>query len=596
MRYSFVLPAALLISLMSACATAPVSSPGGARPAITKKATSASPKTEEAEADQSASYGRYLGGLLAERRGDYASALELFERSITENGGPIQAYEKGAALLLRMGKIERALAMVEAGLQARPDYLPLLTSLGSIHSSLGQYVEAVTAFKQALILDPDRKESHIYLAIAQFQSGAIDAAEATLTTYVKRFPDDPLGHYYMARAQGQLKQYKKAEATFRKLTKKYPDFDKGFDGLAALYRSQRRLPEAVAVYKSYLKGHPGADTFARKLADTYLQQKSYGKAIDTIEELVGEGPIDTDLRVKLGLTHLRQAEVTGEAEEYKKALAQLQLVRKQHPEARQISYYVATIFERLNLIPEAIAAWSAMIDPKEGAGNRDLYLKIAELHEKEKETQKSLDAVKKALKLDPSDAEVHYFSGLLLNTLNRNKEAVKAFTTAIDLNPASDKYYFSLGVVYEKQKEYEKCIAAMKKAIELKPDHADALNYLGYLYAELNRNLDEAEQSLLAAIKIEPDNGYFLDSLAWIYYRQGRFAKALKTERQSVRSIPPDPVVLEHLGDIHRAMGRRADAIDAYKRSLAAKSDDESVDNRDAVRKKLVDLQNNPLP
>jgi len=195
------------------------------------------------------------------------------------------------------------------------------------------------------------------------------------------------------------------------------------------------------------------------------------------------------------------------------------------------------------------------------------------------------------MEVTPDDAELRYFVGLLYNKLNRTSKAEEYFLLAIRIKPEEDKYYFFLGVVYEKMKQYDKCIDVMKKAIELKPGHSNALNYLGYIYAEQGINLAEAEKYLHKALALEPDNGYFIDSLGWIYYKQGRYPEALEQILLAARNIPPDPTVLEHLGDVYVALDNQSAAVEAYERSLRAKADDGRELDREATRKKLAETR-----
>ena len=68
-------------------------------------------------------------------------------------------------------------------------------------------------------------------------------------------------------------------------------------------------------------------------------------------------------------------------------------------------------------------------------------------------------------------------------------------------------------------------IASMKKAIELNPKNAAALNYLGYTWAEMGVQLDEAEDLIMRALKIQPNDGFYIDSLGWVYYQKGDYPK-----------------------------------------------------------------------
>jgi Flp pilus assembly protein TadD len=123
-------------------------------------------------------------------------------------------------------------------------------------------------------------------------------------------------------------------------------------------------------------------------------------------------------------------------------------------------------------------------------------------------------------------------------------------------------------VAYEKQGKRAEMIAALKKTLELKPDHADALNYLGYTYAEAGENLDEAIDLIKRALQIKRDNGYILDSLAWAYYMKGRYPEAHEVMVKAVSKEDDDPIMREHYGDILLKVGKREKAKEQWIRSL----------------------------
>ncbi len=83
------------------------------------------------------------------------------------------------------------------------------------------------------------------------------------------------------------------------------------------------------------------------------------------------------------------------------------------------------------------------------------------------------------------------------------------------------------------------------------PKHAESYNYIGYMYAEKGTNLAEAIQLIQQALALEPENGYFIDSLGWAYYQQGRYPEALRELKRAVSLAKEDPVLYEHLGDAY---------------------------------------------
>ena len=114
----------------------------------------------------------------------------------------------------------------------------------------------------------------------------------------------------------------------------------------------------------------------------------------------------------------------------------------------------------------------------------------------------------------------------------------------------------------------------MRKVVELDPKHANALNYLGYTYADLGTNLDEAEQLVKEALKYKPNDGYITDSLGWVYYKKGEFEKALQYLQKAVEIVPDDPIMLEHLGDVYLKLDDKTSALKYYQKALQLKDKD----------------------
>tara|TARA_B110000014_G_C20071914_1_gene559124 strand:- start:1005 stop:1424 length:420 start_codon:yes stop_codon:yes gene_type:complete len=108
----------------------------------------------------------------------------------------------------------------------------------------------------------------------------------------------------------------------------------------------------------------------------------------------------------------------------------------------------------------------------------------------------------------------------------------------------------------------------IKRILAIAPNNSNALNLLGYMYSELNLKIDEAEELILKALKKEPNNPAFLDSIGWVYFRQGKFEEALEKVLIAFKSLPKDPVVLEHLGDIYLALKKKKKALNFWKESI----------------------------
>jgi Tfp pilus assembly protein PilF len=138
------------------------------------------------------------------------------------------------------------------------------------------------------------------------------------------------------------------------------------------------------------------------------------------------------------------------------------------------------------------------------------------------------------------------------------------------LDEANKELRFQLGVTYEKQGRFDQAVAEFRRVITLDPKHAEAYNYVGYMFAEKGVRLDEAEHLIQKALEIEPNNGYYIDSLGWAYYQQGRYADAVRELKRAVELTrgKEDPVIFDHLGDAHLQAGDESAALAAWEKSL----------------------------
>jgi tetratricopeptide (TPR) repeat protein len=128
----------------------------------------------------------------------------------------------------------------------------------------------------------------------------------------------------------------------------------------------------------------------------------------------------------------------------------------------------------------------------------------------------------------------------------------------------------------------------LRDLISSDPLDAIALNSLGYMLAERGERLDEAVTLLLRALKIEPDNPSYLDSLGWAYFQQGRVDLADGPLTQAASKLTTSSVVQDHLGDLRFRQKRYSDAADAWQRALAG--DGQSID-RTRIEQKLRDAR-----
>ena len=120
----------------------------------------------------------------------------------------------------------------------------------------------------------------------------------------------------------------------------------------------------------------------------------------------------------------------------------------------------------------------------------------------------------------------------------------------------------------EKMKKFDAAEAEFRKVLELNPQNSSALNYLGYMLADRNVRLADALGMIQKALTLEPNNGAYLDSLGWVYFRQGKLTEAEDSLKQALGRVSHDPTVRDHLGDVYATGGKLKEAIAEWQKSL----------------------------
>lgn len=165
--------------------------------------------------------------------------------------------------------------------------------------------------------------------------------------------------------------------------------------------------------------------------------------------------------------------------------------------------------------------------------------------------------------------------GSIMRSHKRFEEAEGFYSRAIGLVKKPKKrhwaLFYSRGVSFERLKQWPKAEADFKRALRLDPNQALVLNYLGYSWVDQGQNLEKAMGLIRKAVKLKPDDGYFVDSLGWAYYRIGKFKKAVEHLERAVELRPDDPVINDHLGDGYWKVGRRLEAKFQWNQALTLK-------------------------
>ena len=258
-------------------------------------------------------------------------------------------------------------------------------------------------------------------------------------------------------------------------------------------------------------------------------------------------------------------------QEYRKAL-------KPDDQSALLHLSLASAFIKKNDLPSAILELRQSINlaPEAVEPHAILALIYTSQNKEDLATQEYARALKNAAKLEPGNIEIYKSLGVIYLKQHKLKEAEGTFKLVAGLAPLDAQAHFYLGSIYYDLKDYAATEKELKAAIKLKSDYHEVLNFLGYFYLEQDKHIDQAGQMIKKALNFDPENGAYIDSLGWFYFKKGKFKEAL-SYLEKAASFLSDPVIYEHLGDVFMKLENRDNAKLNWEKSLKLDPTQEKV-------------------
>lgn len=327
-----------------------------------------------------------------------------------------------------------------------------------------------------------------------------------------------------------------------------------------------------------------------KVGNFFIAAKQVKEAVSYYVKAISmkgksDDPVLLNAREKLARALLQE----GERDE---AIKLLEDITKDAPLSFATFGLLGELYEQKGDIDKALANYrhSLLLD----ASEPNNHLRIAELQMRLKRFNEAVDTARIARAKFPDEPRTLYLLAIVLSQAKEHTEAMTAFAAAeAEFQQSHEEllnasFYFSYGAAAEQAGLTEKATELLKKCIELDPNSAaQAYNYLGYMWVDRGENLEEAGEMIKKALEQEPDNGAYIDSLGWYYFKAGKFEDALRELNRAAELIKPeDPVIFEHIGDVHQAMGNLPEAIRNWEKSLTLDKNPKVTEKLNAAKKK----------
>jgi len=522
----------------------------------TKQKVTASPAGSSAR-KQAEAHAHYAAGVIHELNEETDKALEEFYKAAMADSGNERLALDLSRRFLQAKQPEKALEIL-AKATAQPNASgTLFARTALVYLQLGRNDQAITASRMAIKKMPRFLGGYQSLFNAQMQSRLYAEALKTLEQAIKQPDTDAEFLIVLSElcatfgrtvpAKNEIAKPLALDALTRaaKLNPSNPNLRlKLADGLSLMGDTRKATEIYLQLLAKYADFPPVRDNVRAKLTDIYLRGRDREHAVEQLEAMVRDDPANAQAYYYLGGLAYGEKKFEQAADYFEKTLVF-------RPEFQQAYYDLAGV--QINL----------------------------------SKTQDALATLEKARRKFPESFVTEFLSGLAYNRRKEYAEAIKHFTAAEVIARATDPkrlneaFYFQLGAVHERSGDFEQSETYFQKCLEMSPDFAEALNYLGYMWADRGVKLDQARKLIEKAVKLEPKNAAFLDSLGWVLFKLNQPRPALEQLLKAVEfAEEPDATLYDHLGDIYMALKDPEKAREAWRKSL-------SIEPNEQIQKKL---------
>ena len=479
-------------------------------------------------------------------------ALEVLRKVLSEHPTE-ELYLETAGLAWRLQRFPEALATLRDGAERFPHSRGLRIALAQSLANRGRHADAAATMEEFLRLHPEDIEVRLRAA-----AHIIDAGQPHKVPDILRPIPSPErdARYFFLQGKALVRQGQvgKGIDVLERAAQLDPDAAEIWVEMAMAYEQIRNWTEAERILSELIRLGKGNDALAFHVLELNLRMGRPDKGLatfldsmpslttqlDAAQLLMDQGLLDHAAAIIDPLTTDEDVSV-----EVRLAWAMLEARRKNHAKALAI----------LQPISEE--------DPQ---AMRAQILRILILQESGA-TSQAEEIARKALDRRPQDSLLRTLLAELLEDAGRIQEAEDLLRQGLETTPEDPRLLYRLGILLDNHQRQAEAMAVMERLIAKHPNHADALNYVGYTLAVQGRDLERAEALIRTAISQEPGNGYFVDSLAWVLYQQGKYNQAWKEIQRAV-TLADDPVIWEHYGDIAARLDLIQQARRGYTEAL----------------------------
>ncbi len=504
-------------------------------------------------------------------KNDSAKAVENYKMALVYDQNSPQIRYRLALEYVKLGLITEAMNQCQEALKTDAKHKDSALLLGGLMSAMQMYDQALDLYQKTLTFYPDDMETSLFIGALHAEKGEFKKSIDHFRKMVRndKIKDKSQAWYYLGRVYSSKPEpeYRNAESAFVTSLKLRPESVDVVLALGAVYEKQDRRKKLKNLYHDFQRENGSDHVIAEKLAQIYLDDDQLTEAIEQLKVVESYDNQNLNISLKIALVMIEQ-------KKYNPAIQKLEGILQRYPESEKVRFYLGALYEEVKNYRAAIQQFESI---EFGSSYyEDSVMHTSYLHKLMGNMDEAIAAVKAGLKHKKDSPKFWILHASLLDENNQVSEAEDVLQSAVKKFPEDIQIHFQLGSVYDRLGKKDKTVEHMQKVLGLDENHVQALNYLAYVYADGTQNLKTAEELVRKALKLQPGDGYIMDTLGWVLFKQDRVAEAIRILEKAFQKESKEAIIAEHLGDAYFRQKLPRKAKEMYKKAASLEKNNET--------------------
>ena len=512
---------------------------------------------------------------------NFDHAIKLFEKCIEEKPEFFEAYYQLSLINKKYNRILEAKDQAFQAVSGQPKNIWYLRNYADLLFLNQEFSESAKSYNKIIEIEPNNEFNYYKLADTYIYSEEYSKAIKVYDRLEQKKGVDKMISMQKHKLYLQLRNFSKATKTLENLSQKFPDDIEVLQILAEAYILANKQAEAMKIYEKISENDPNNGQLNLTLANFYRDNGDFNKSFSELKKAFQSDKVNIETKLTILASYLS---IINTNDTIKKQAFQLaKILESNYSQNAEVYAIYGDLFYSLNEKEESKKYYKKSLNIKQDI--KAVWTQILFLDVESANYDSLILYSEKAILYYPSEPLYYYFFGVSNSYFKNYEEARVALETGIeyvfDNDALNTEFQISLADNYNSLELFSKSDSLYKLILKNNPENILVLNNYSYYLSLRKENLIEAKEMSKKCNDLEPNNGTYQDTYAWVLYCLGEYEKAkLWLEKALKNGGESSAVIIEHYGDVLFKMGQKNEAVIQWKKSKSVGEGSKFLDKK----------------